>query len=261
MKILAIAAVICVEVIRRKEVYVLLMLLAGILMAVVSLDIFGLGGVARYTKDVALLAAWVFSWILAVNITSRQIPDEEEKETVLQVLSKPVKRVEFLLGKLTGSWAVVSVATLSFYLLSMILVRLKGADLDVPALAQGYILHCIALGIICSIGLLFSTRLNKDAGATLTYAVTAASFIIVPRIPEFVAQEKGLRSSLLFILYNVLPHFEVFDMRKRIVHSYGPVSLEIFIQSVLYGITLTGVILLIAWLCYRSKKFSRSHIH
>ncbi|MFW6151426.1 MAG: ABC transporter permease [Verrucomicrobiota bacterium] len=260
MKILAIAAVAFVEVIRRKEAYVLLILLAGILMAVVSLDIFGLGGVARYTKDIALLAAWVFSSILAVNVASRQIPDEEQKETVLQVLSKPVKRIELLLGKLIGSWIVVSVATCSFYLFAVLLVKLKGADFDVGTLTQGYLLHCIALAVICSTGLLFSTRLNKDAGATLTYALTAASFIVVPRIPEFVAQETGLRSSLLFFLYNVLPHFEVLDMRKRIVHSYGPVSTEILVQSVFYGIALTGAILILAWLCYRSKKFSRSNV-
>ncbi len=261
MKTLAIAAVACVEVIRRKEAYVLLILLAGLLVAVVSLDIFGLGGVARYTKDVGLLAAWVFSWILAVNVTSRQLPDEEQKETVLQALSKPVKRIELLLGKLIGSWAIVSAATLSFYVLSMILVKLKGADLGLAAVAQGYLLHCLALGIICSTGLLFSTRLNKDAAATLTYTLTAASFIIVPRIPEFVAHEKGLRSTLLFLLYNVLPHFEVLDMRKRIVHAYGPVSFEILVQSALYGISLIAAIVILAWLCYRSKKFSRSQIH
>jgi hypothetical protein len=103
--------------------------------------------------------------------------------------------------------------------------------------------------------------MNKDAAATLTYALTASSFLIVPRIPAFLADATGIRATMLFILYNLLPHFEVFDMRKRIVHDYGPVSATVFFQIVLYGIALALAVLLLACLSYRSKKFSRTTIH
>ena len=71
------------------------------------------------------------------------------------------------------------------------------------------------------------------------------------------AKESGLWSDLLLVLYNLLPHFEAFDIRRRIVHDYGRMPPELFALSLLYGIVLIASFLLIAWIAYRKKHFSR----
>ena len=60
LKIRTIAATVWLETLRKKDLYVLLILLSVLLLTLISLNIFGLGGMTRYIKDIGLLLAWVF---------------------------------------------------------------------------------------------------------------------------------------------------------------------------------------------------------
>jgi ABC-type transport system involved in multi-copper enzyme maturation permease subunit len=248
------------EMIRRKDVYVLLILLGALLVALVSLDVFGLGGVAGYVKEVGLLMAWVLGWILAISVSSRELPQEESRGTIYSLLAKPVTRFEIIAGKWLGAWTVVCAAVLLFYILVIGVVIGKGGGFNTLTLLQGYLMHCAVLAILCAIGLGFSTRLNHDAAASISFVLTAASFTIVPRIPEFMATETGIRAGFLMFLYNFLPHFEVFDMRLLISHSFNPISWKVFFMALAYGMALTSVAILLAWIAYRNKRFSRGSL-
>jgi ABC-type transport system involved in multi-copper enzyme maturation permease subunit len=256
-RIVTIAHVVWLEVLRRKDAYVLMILLASLLVTLVSLNVFGLGGVVGYVKDIGLLMAWLFAWILAIGISCRQLPQEEARGTVFALLAKPVTRLELVLGKWLGAWSVVAAANAAFYLLLAAIVAARGGRFDPLGLAQGYALHTAALAVVTALGLAFATRLNSDAAATLAGLVTGAAFLVVPHVPVFVAQQTGVRAGALLVLYNLLPHFELFDLRTRMVHNLGPVPLRVFGTVLLYGVALTALALLAAWLAYRNKRFSR----
>jgi len=244
--------------VRRKDAYVLVVLLATLLVVLVSLDIFGLGGTARYALDAGLLMAWIFGWILAISTTSRQLPQEETRGTIFTLLAKPVTRFDLVLGKFIGSWTIACAATASFYLLVAAVTVARGGHVDVEALLQGFLLHAAALGVMCGIALLFSARLHGDAAAALSFVVTAASFLVVPRVPEFMVGHGGAGALGLMLVYHVLPHFEVFDMRVRIVHDFGPADWGMVGLALAYGAVLMACLVLLAWLAVRRKRFSRS---
>ena len=252
-----IASVVWLEMIRKKDIYVLFILMGGLLAALVSLDIFGLGGVVRYVEDIGLLTAWIFAWGMTVNASCRELPHEETTRTIFPLLAKPVTRWKVICGKWLGVWTIMCFATLAFYALVLLVVSAKGGSIDPPTILQAYVLHCAALAVIASIGIAFSTRMNHDAAASLTYVLTGAAFLVVPRIPEFIIREKGIRAAVLTIMYNLLPHFEVFDMRRRAVHDYGPIGPSPFATVLVYGAVLTSLFLLCAWMAYRRKTFSR----
>jgi len=259
-RILTIASTVWMEIIRKKDVYVLLILLGTLLMALVSLNVFGLGGTVKYVKDLGLLMALIFSWILGVNISSRELPSEEAQGTVFPLLAKPITRAELICGKWLGTWSIASAATLLFYILITGVVQFKGGTFNLAALLQAFILHSLTLGIICIIAIAFSTRMNQDASAAMAYVVTGTAFFVVPRIPELMAQATGFSANVLFLLYNLLPHFEVFDMRKRLVHDFGPASWKMVLIVACYGVLISLVFFLAAWLAYRNKRFSRGNL-
>ena len=97
-RILTIASVVWIELLRRKDVYVLFILLLAFLMILMSLNVFGLGGLVVYVKEIGLLLTWLFSWILAVNISSRLLPQEETQRTIFPLLAKPISRAEIVVG-------------------------------------------------------------------------------------------------------------------------------------------------------------------
>ena len=256
-RVLTIACTIWLKMIRRKDAYVLLILTGMILVTLVSLDIFGLGGAVGYVKDIGFLMAWVFAWILTITVATRELPQEEDRGTIFPLLAKPLTRFELIVGKWLGCWSIVSLVTLLFYLLVMLVVIFNGGTLSGSAVLQGYALHSVALGIIAALAVAFSTRLNQDAAASMSYILTASAFLVLPRVPALLVYQKGFSGVMLLILYYLLPHFEIFDMRKRLVHSYGAMDWRTFLTVCVYGILFVVVPLLLAWLAYRGKQFSR----
>jgi ABC-type transport system involved in multi-copper enzyme maturation permease subunit len=211
-------------------------------------------------RDIGLLLTWICSWILAVSVAARELPQEEIRRTVYALLAKPITRGELVLGKWLGSWGIVALATLCFYALISLVVAGMGYPIAILPLIQGYILHVASLGILCAMALLFSTRMNHDAAGTLTYVLSLAALVVVPKVPELMAKEEGLTANALLVLYNALPHFEVFDMRRRLVHGYGALPLSTFALILCYGIALTALLLTVAWVAYRRKRFTRGKL-
>lgn len=256
-RVLTIAFIVWLELLRRKEAYVLLIMLAALLYALLSVNVFGLGATARYVLDLGLLIAWCFTLVLTVIVSSRQLPDEEKRGTIYPLLAKPLTRGELLLGKWLGAWSAVSCASAVFYLLVAAVVWTYGGSFDWPTLLQGWIVHLAGMAALAAMGVAFSTRMTYGAAASMSYVAVAASLCLLPRIPEMRVGEKGPRAALLAALYYLLPHFDLFDLRLRIVHGWGTVPWSVFVVILSYGATLTALLLFIAWLGYRRKRFER----
>lgn len=254
------ARIVWLEMLRRKDIYVLFILLAALLIGMIALDVFGLGQVTGYVKDMGLLSAWLLGWILAINTSVRQLPQEESRGTIFPLLAKPVTRLELIAGKWLGASVVVAGATISFYLATWLVVALKGGGFNFATLVQAVILHIAALGIVVAIGLALSTRLNADAATATAYVLTGAAFLIVPRVPSLLVTSKGLEGTALFVLYYLLPHFELFDERRRLVHDWGPAPWTSMAAVLVYGLLVTAMFLLLAWIGYRRRRFSRGEI-
>lgn len=259
-RIWALAGLVWLEMQRRKDIYVLFILIAALLVGAVSLNVFGLGGATGYVMDAGLLAAWILGWVLAVSISVRQLPQEEARGTVFVLLAKPVTRLEVVVGKWLGAWLTVSVAVAGFYAAVWAVTLLKGGAFDPVCVLQALVLHLMALGVVIAVGIALSTRLNADAAAALAYTTTGAAFLVLPHVPAFLVGEKGVSGVLLQVLYYLMPHFELFDLRRRLVHAWGPAAWDVWAGVMAYGAVLTAVMLLLAWIGYRRRRFSRGNI-
>jgi len=254
---LAIAGVVWIEMLRRKDLYVLGVLLAALLGALMSLDVFGLGGAAGYVKDAGLLLIWLFSWILAVTVCARQLPQEEARGTVFFLLSKPLRRGELVAGKWLGGWTVTAIATLVFYLVLAAFVGLRGGEMDGVTTAQAWLLHAGALGLVGALSVALSTRLTFGAAASLAFVLSAASFVLLPAVPHlFLYAGPAARTAFLAVYYG-LPHLELFDLRQRVVHDWGPAPWPAVAGSAAYGALWCALWLVLAWLGYGGKRFGR----
>ena len=255
-----VARLVWLELLRRKDAYVLAILLAALLLALISLDVFGLGHVTGYVKDMGLLGCWLLGWILAIQTGVRQLPQEESRGTVFALLAKPVSRWELVLGKWLGAWIAVVLALLAFYALLAGIVLLRGGALAPGILAQAILLHAVALGIVTALAVALSTRLTAEAAGTLAYVLTGSAFLLLPRVPTLVQTSPGVRGTLLLALYYLLPHFELFDLRRRLLHGFGPLPVDVTAKLVAYGAVWTGALLVMAGLSYRRRRFRRDRL-
>ena len=257
IRILILAWLVWLEMLRRKDVYVLLILLAAFLVTLMAFNLFGLGQAVSYLKEIGMLLAWVCSWILAVSVSTRQLPQEERQGTIFILLAKPVSRAEIILGKWLGTWVVVGAATLVFYALLAGMVVLRGGVFGGVVLAQAGLLHLGLLGVITALGIAFSTRFNADAAAVLTYVVTLSAWFILPRVPDLVLKARSAVQTGLMVIYYALPHLELFDLRRRLVYGWPPAPGGAVLLTLAYGLLMTAVFLALGWLAYRNKRFTR----
>jgi len=260
IRILVIAQTVWREIFRRKDLYVLAVLLLAFLLTLMTMNIFGLRSMTGYVKEIGLLLAWLFAWILAIGASVRQLPEEEKNGTIFSMLAKPVKRSELIIGKWLGAWGVVGAATIFFYLILAVIVRARGGDFSLGLAVEAWTLHFCFIGILSALGILFSTRMNSDAAGATTAVLSVAAFLLLPQTPYLAGEISGWRREGLMVIYYALPHLELFDLRQRLVHDWPPMSLEPFLMIILYGLLMMAIFILLGWLAYRNKKFRRDII-
>ncbi len=259
-RMLVLARLVWLETLRRKDLYVLLVLLGGFLLGLVSLDAFGITGRVSYVKDAGLLMTWLFAWLLAIAVSVRQLPQEERHGTIFILLAKPVRRVEIVVGKWLGAWTVTVAATLVFYGFLAGIVALNGGAFGGKVLAQGLALHAALLAAVTALGIACSTRLHADAAAALSAVISLAAWILPERVPDLVPAAPGPAGAALSAAYYLLPHFELFDLRRRLAYGWEPAAGGAVAAVLLYGTLLAALFLLLGWLGYRRKRFRRGDV-
>jgi ABC-type transport system involved in multi-copper enzyme maturation permease subunit len=258
--ILAVAGVVLRCWSRRKDAYILMLILALVLYGVSSMDVLATGGSSLYLYDVGLLLTWFLGWIAAIHVGASELPGEESRGTVFLLLAKPLHRAELIAGKWLGAWVTVAACTLVFHAVALTAALLAGVRPPAGALAQMCLLHLASLSVLTALAIAFSTRLNRDAAISLTVTVALAVFLLVPKIPKYLHYTAGWRSGMLEGLYYLLPHLELFDLRRRVLHGYGAIPGGVLGIVAVYGAVWTGILLLVAWFAYRRRRFQRDRL-
>jgi ABC-type transport system involved in multi-copper enzyme maturation permease subunit len=73
-------------------------------------------------KKVSFGTMDLFAWLFAIVATALLIPRDQEDRTLYTILSKPVRRIEYLLGKLCGVLMVVAVSLLVMFAICSLMI-------------------------------------------------------------------------------------------------------------------------------------------
>ena len=242
-KIWAVATVSVLELYRRKDVYVAVVLALVMIVPLASVSVFGVGGVVRYLWEVTLLLIWLFSIAIGVTTASRQIPREIETRTILPLLAKPIRRGEFVLGKFVGAGVATGSCVLLFYACYMVLGGLKDGSWCPAALPHAVLLHLCFVALMTAMVLFGSAVLTPSANVTCSSLVILGMLLFGERLPALAARLPAPGSWLARLVHFVAPHFEFFDMRLRLVHGWEPLSPGVVLVVLAYTALYTAAFL------------------
>lgn len=168
--------------------------------------------------DFGFSAVSVASGITAVYIGIVSVAREIEQRTIYTIVSKPISRSTYLLGKFFGSLAVVAGAHV---LLSLNIVAILWAMGE--AIPQGFTacLYLIFLESAILLGVAFLC--SSFASSILAAGITAAFFLIGRSNSSFqVMAEKGLTAGtrgVAHVLYLFTPNLERFNIRDVVAYE------------------------------------------
>ena len=250
----AIAGVVIKELYRRKDFYVLFILTAVITLVLGSVNFFGEENVARYLKELCLLLIWIAGLVIAITTTARQIPAECEHRTIFPLLAKPVTRNQLLLGKFLGCWLATGLAMLVFYLFFSVVSAAREHEWAFGAYLQALTLHWFMLGVVVAMTLLGSIVFAApSSNNTITLMVTVGILLLGRHLNKLALQLSEPAQTIVYSVYYAIPHLELFDIRKLIVHNWGTIPWLFWLAALGYAALYAAIFLTAACLLFRRK--------
>ncbi len=252
------------ESVRDRVLYGLVVFAALLMSATYLLGQLTAGQDIKIIKDLGLAAISTLGLLMSVFIGIGLVWREVERRSIYTVLSKPVTRVQFLLGKYAGLALTlvvnVTAMTLAFALVlaymdwtadEMLRRSWPAPALD-PALAGAIALILVELLVVTAVALFFSTFSSPFLSAVLTFALW-----IVGHFNDDLRQFDAVVSSraaaaLARGLYAILPDFAAFDVKALVVHGV-PIPPETFLFGAAYGALYVGGLLVAAVLIFQRR--------
>ena len=253
----ALTGVVIKEMYRRKDFYVLFVLTALITIAAGSVRFFQDPNIVRYVKDLCMLLIWISALLITIATAARQIPAERESRTIFPLLAKPVSRGQVILGKFFGCWLASGLVLVVFYVFFAIITGSREHSWPVADYFQALILQWIMLGIVTAMTLFGSIIFAAPSSTvTILFIVVAGILFLGGHLNTVALHNAEPLRSLIYTIYFIIPHLELFDVRERVVNDWGLVSWLDCGLAALYAAAYTGLFLLLTWLAFRRKSLT-----
>lgn len=240
---------------RKKDFYVFLIML-GVLLVFLYLQRFaGIKEISRYLKDIGFYVLWIFSAIIAVSFSAKQLPDEIKEKTILPLLTKPITRRQLLWGRFLGSCLASWLAFTVFYFLYMAVVFLRQESLALGLFFQSYILGLCFMSLISSIAMYLSLPLTYSAAVTVSLIIYFSVIWFMDMLTGLIVAKEGAIAVLLNGIYYLVPHFEFFDLHIRIVHDWEPLPFWVFSGLLFYTFFYVSIMMQLSYQKLKSRIF------
>lgn len=243
-----------IDLYRRKDLAVLLILAAAVMVPLAMIRPFGVGGANRYVNEVAMAMIWLFSLIVALGVSARLFPAEFEARTIYPLLAKPVDRGTLLLGKYLGALAAAMSSLAVFYVLYGLMTGLRQGAWFPPMLLQAFVMHAGLLTMVVAIGLLGSLLMTPGANLTLAGIVLAVMLLFGRRLPELAATQSAPLKAIVLLVHAIGPHAEFFDVRQRLVHDWPLIPWSVCALVWAYALAYAAACLFLASAALRRRK-------
>jgi ABC-type transport system involved in multi-copper enzyme maturation permease subunit len=253
MKIRAIALNTFKEAIRDRILYLLLFFAAVSIIFSRILALLTVGDRTKIIMDVGLASLSIFGTLMAILIGTGLVYKEIDKRTIYTLLSKPIHRYQFLLGKYLGLLLTLFVMLVLMTLVFFVLMLLHRYPIE-GKFFLAILFIFVELCLITAVAMLFSCFSTPILSTLFTL-----SFYLIGHISwglETLIQKMppGAVKTLARILYTLLPDLENFNFKTEVVHHL-PIPPNIFLYSSLYGIFYTIFILALAMMVFRRRDF------
>ena len=242
------------EAVRDRVLYNLVVFVLLITASAIFLGELTAGQEAGTIVNLGLSAMLLFGAFISIFVGVSLVSKEIERRTVYAVLSKPVGRGEFIIGKYLGLCLTLLVNVLIMGVgVSLALLYVGGGKLAL-SIWSAICLIFFELTILTGVAILFSSFSSPALSALLAFLV----FIIghfSQALHEF-AQNSSSQAARLFFdfLYRFLPNLSNYSFITNAAHGEVP-PMNFFGASIGYAIFYSAVLIAAAVLIFRRRNF------
>lgn len=249
----AIARGVVMETIRRKDLWVIAILGFIMMLSAGALGFFGFNGLQSFAKDLGVSVLGLFSTIIAVTTTARLMPDEIKNRTLYPLLARPIRRIDLLIGKLTGAIAVTWLAFLLLSVVTAVSLAIFRVSFE-PIMLQYMVCKMLGLAVVCSVTFALSTLMTPAAAATMSFILAFGSGMIVRALVMANDANPGAGDALFKFVNSILPQVNLFDLGSRVANdNWGLAPMWVVGALLAYAAIYSSVMLFVSWLKFRRQ--------
>jgi len=252
-KIAAIALNTFMEAVRDRILYAILVFALVMLAGSTVLVTVSVGGEEKIIKDMGLACISIFGSLIAIFLGIGLVSKEIEKRTVYTVLSKPIHRSQFVLGKYLGL-VLTLLVNVSVMALGLIGLAYFWEGFASPRLLLAVLFIVLELMLVTALALLFSTFSSPTLSAIFTLCLFVAGHLTAD-LRLFAARfGGGLVRSAAEGLYFLLPNLSRLDFKDQAVYS-AAVDRGALALTFLYAIFYIAALVLAAMAIFHRRDF------
>jgi len=240
------------ESLRKRTLYILLVFALIVIGASKFFSFLTAEEELKMIKDVSFSTIEFFGALIAIFGALGAVSGEIEKRTIYTLLSKPITRTNFIVGKFIGQ---VFILLLNFILISLFFIGLlvfKKSPPDIE-IFKTLLLIFLELILISSITLAIATFATDAFNIIFSFFLYIAGHLtsygkqLIERVrnPLF----KGFGT----IFYTILPNYENFNIKDKVVVGI-PVSWIYVGKTITYGFIYICISLLLAIYFFNRKE-------
>ena len=212
-----------------------------------------LGEGFRLTIDLGLTSISVFGLLIVLLVGTSLVAKEIERRTIYNLLSRPIGRPAYLVGKWLGLSGTLWVVAGSLTAVLWAVLALRGHGGAGPAVLEAAYLAGLELTVVTALAVLFSALSTPVLSALYTlgfYMVGQWSW----DLRDFAHQVPGALGTMLRVAADVVPNLPVFNVRTLAAHGEMAPLYHLALATV-YALVYCGCVLALAAAAFESRDF------
>jgi ABC-type transport system involved in multi-copper enzyme maturation permease subunit len=231
--------------------FVLILVAASVFVSDLSLDM-----ESQFTAALGLSVMLVFGALIAIFIGVGLVYKEIDKRTIYNLLSKPVHRHEFVVGKYLGvcmTLLVNSIVMVAGTELALLYVNRGLAPIELAVLPAAYLIY-LELALLVAIATMFSTFTTPMLAALFSFAAYMIGHFSRDLLVMAALSNSTLTRAVLTSLYYILPNLSNFGFITEASHG-RMLTTKMAAQATSYGILYLTILLSAAVLMFKKRNF------
>lgn len=253
-KIFAVAGYTFKENVRNKVFYVLILFTVVIFAASMLFGILAQEQQQRMLQDMGLVIIELFTLLVAIYAGVTLVLEEVESKTIYAILTRPVPRWNYILGRYLGILAVVVLSLLIMSGIHLTIMKFNKWNFSL-----GYLFVVANIGFKISLILAISFFFALFSTSAVSGLAFTSFFWILGHFSEelkFMSEKVGSPIAIWAgkLFYYLIPNFQYYNFRDR-WDTMGTVSIEFIGYSILYLIVYVTACLFLTNVFFSRKEF------
>lgn len=248
-RILTLARWTAVEMLRERILYVVLLFAAVLVGSSCVLTPLAPGAQRKVVADFGLASLDLLAVLVVLLSGCSLLRREIERRTLDVILTRPVSRLEYLVGKCLGLVATLAVLLVAMTAVLAAMLALSGFGWK-AAYLQAIFASALGLVVVASLAVFFSTFTSPTLAALFTLALFAAG-----HLSETVLRLAGTGAAggVVAAVRWCVPALGLFDLRGEVVHGV-PVPEGQLAAAAAYALLYALTVLYLASLVFRRRE-------